>query len=314
MKKCIRRGMVLFVLCSALLCGCGDSGASTADHTGTPRDNTPQVLVPSADGITVYENEYASIDASHLSEGYVMVSYTGDCDKVKVQITGPDQNTYTYLLSLRNEYTTFPLSAGNGTYRVQVLENVSGDSYAVSLTQDVQAELENEFLPFLYPNQYVNFSADSQTVAKGSELAADTWTDLEVVQNIYNYVISNITYDTEKAGNVSYGYLPDVDATLASGKGICFDYAAVMAAMLRSQRIPTKLEVGYAGEVYHSWISCYIDDQGWVDNIVEFNGHEWQLMDPTLAASNDKASVKEYVGDQSHYVVKYLRKVSYSEQ
>ena len=234
-----------------------------------------------------------------------MVRYSGSCEKVKVQITGPDENTYTYLLSARNDDTTFPLPAGDGIYTIQVLENVSGDSYAVSLTQEIDVTPENEFLPFLYPNQYVDFTADSKAVAKGRELAADTWSDLEVVRNIYNFVIENISYDMEKAASVSYGYLPDVDATLADGKGICFDYAALMAAMLRSQGIPTKLEIGYAGDAYHSWISCYVDDQGWVDNIIEFNGHEWQLMDPTLAASNDSASVKEYIGDGSHYVVKY---------
>lgn len=78
-----------------------------------------------------------------------------------------------------------------------------------------------------------------------------------------------------------------------------------MAAMLRSQNIPTKLEVGYSGDAYHAWISTYIDETGWVDNIIEFDGHDWQIMDPTLAASNDSESVKKYVGDGSHYVVKY---------
>ena len=50
------------------------------------------------------------------------------------------------------------------------------------------------------------------------------------------------------------GYLPDVDDVLASQTGICFDYAAVMASMLRCERIPTRLEVGYMGDVYHAWM------------------------------------------------------------
>lgn len=165
---------------------------------GPPRDNTPQVLTPSADGTVVFDNDYASIDASNQSQGYIMVSYSGSCEKVKVQITGPDQNTYTYLLTARNEYTPFPLSSGNGTYLIQVMENVGGDSYVVSLTHDVDVQIENEFLPFLYPNQYVDFNADSQAVAEGSELAANTWSDLEVVQNIYNFVIKKIFLMTQK--------------------------------------------------------------------------------------------------------------------
>lgn len=305
MKKMTSLACIIVILSGILLSGCGGSGSPEADHSGPKRDSTPQVLTPTADGAVVYQNDVAAVDASNTSQGYVMVNYNGSCEKVKLQITGPDQNCYTYLITEYGNYTAFPLTAGNGSYSIQVMENIGGDSYVLSLEQTVDVQIENEFLPFLYPNQYVDFKADSNAVKKGSELAEDTWTDLEVVQNIYNFVIKNISYDEEKAQNVSYGYLPNVDDTLASGTGICFDYAALMTAMLRSQNIPTKLEVGYSGDTYHAWISTYVDDKGWVDNIIEFDGDSWQIMDPTLGANNDSKSVKKYVGDGSHYVVKY---------
>lgn len=305
MKKMTSLACIIVILSGILLSGCGGSGSSEVDHSGPKRDSTPQVLTPAADGAVVYQNDVAAVDASNTSQGYVMVNYNGSCEKVKLQITGPDQNCYTYLITEYGNYTAFPLTAGNGSYSIQVMENIGGDSYVLSLEQTVDVQIENEFLPFLYPNQYVDFKADSNAVKKGSELAEDTWTDLEVVQNIYNFVIKNISYDEEKAQNVSYGYLPNVDDTLTSGTGICFDYAALMTAMLRSQNIPTKLEVGYSGDTYHAWISTYVDDKGWVDNIIEFDGDSWQIMDPTLGANNDSKSVKKYVGDGSHYVVKY---------
>ena len=96
-----------------------------------------------------------------------------------------------------------------------------------------------------------------------------------------------------------------VDEVLSDQTGICFDYAAVMTAMLRAQRIPTKLVVGYSNDLYHAWISTYVDDQGWVDNVIQFDGKVWTLMDPTLAANNDAEDVKKYVGDGSNYIVKY---------
>ena len=306
MKYRLHLSYLLIAIFCLLLGGCsGSSSASREEHSGPPRDSTPKVLTPSADGVTVYQNDFASIDASNTSQGYVMVKYNGTNEKVKLQITCPDQSCYTYLISDRGAYDTFPLTAGNGSYALQVLENVAGDTYTVSLAQSINVSIEDEFLPFLYPNQYVNFHADSKAVSKGSDLAKDTYSDLDVVQNIYNYVIKNISYDTEKAQNVSYGYVPDVDDTLSSKKGICFDYAALMTSMLRSQNIPTKLEVGYSGDAYHAWISTYIDDKGWVDDIIQFDGDTWQIMDPTLAATNDSAAVKKYVGDGSHYVVKY---------
>lgn len=306
MKYRLHLSYLLIAIFCLLLGGCsGSSSASRKEHSGPPRDSTPKVLTPSADGVTVYQNDFASIDASNTSQGYVMVKYNGTNEKVKLQITCPDQSCYTYLISDRGAYDTFPLTAGNGSYALQVLENVAGDTYTVSLAQSINVSIEDEFLPFLYPNQYVNFHTDSKAVSKGSDLAKDTYSDLDVVQNIYNYVIKNISYDTEKAQNVSYGYVPDIDDTLSSKKGICFDYAALMTSMLRSQNIPTKLEVGYSGDAYHAWISTYIDDKGWVDDIIQFNGDSWQIMDPTLAATNDSAAVKKYVGDGSHYVVKY---------
>lgn len=120
---------ITFILSCILLCSCsGKESVAKTEHKGPPRDSAPKVLTPSADGTVVYNNDYASIDASNTSQGYIMVSYSGDCPKVKVQITGPDQVPYTYLLIDRGAYTTFPLSAGNGAYTIQVLENVEGDS------------------------------------------------------------------------------------------------------------------------------------------------------------------------------------------
>lgn len=269
------------------------------------RDNTPRVLMPEASGSEVHENDLSSVDASHTSEGYIMVRYTGSNAKVKLRITGPSQTEYIYLLSGANEYETFPLTDGSGAYQVQILENAGGDMYAVANSAELDVSITNEFGPFLYPNQYVNFNPQSKTVAKGSELVKDAHSDLEAIECIYHFIIKDISYDEQKAASVSYGYLPVIDETLSSGKGICFDYAAVMSAMLRSQGIPTKLEVGYSGEAYHAWISVYTKESGWIDKIIQFDGSSWTLMDPTLAASNDRKAVGQYIGDGSNYTVKF---------
>lgn len=234
-----------------------------------------------------------------------MVKYTGSVAKVRVQLIAPDGTKSQPLLSIDGNYKVFPLTSGNGTYQVNILENTTGNSYAVLLSETFDVQLTDEFTPFLYPNQYVDYTLDTATVQKGADLAADTYSDLEVIQNIYNYVIKNISYDEAKAESVKDGYLPLVDETLSSGKGICFDYASLMTAMMRTQRIPTKLEIGYSGEVKHAWISAYVTEIGWINNIIEFDGSSWTMMDPTLAASNSKESVKKYVGDGSNYTLQY---------
>lgn len=280
---------------------CGDSGS----NQGETRTTQTSVLVPSADGTSVHGTDKVSIDTSNSSAGYIMVRYEGSAAKIKLQITAPDGETvFTYTIK-DSSWQTFPLSAGDGTYEITVLENTAGDFYAMLYSFSESVTLENEFLPFLYPNQYVWFTSESSAVSLAESLSEESYDDLDFVESVYDYVISNVEYDYEKAKSVSGGYVPDIDKTLKSGKGICFDYASLMTAMLRSQSIPAKLVTGYSGQSYHAWISVYLSEQGWVDNIIEFDGKTWSLMDPTLAASNDRKSVQKYIGDGTNYIVKY---------
>ena len=258
-------------------------------------------------GVTVYKNSKATVDASNLALGFVSVAYTGGKDvRIKVQITKTGGTTYTYNLNNKGTAETFPLTEGDGKYTVKVFENTRGTKYAQAYSCSLDLKLTSEFSPFLYSNQYVNFSDDSKVVAKAAELTKGLTTDLDKVTEIYHYVINNITYDYQLAATVASGYLPDVDAVLESGKGICFDYAAVMSSMLRSQNIPCKLIVGYAGTVYHAWINVYIEGVGWVDHLIYFNGEDWSMMDPTFVSNGkNNPAVLKYVGDGTNYTEKY---------
>lgn len=272
----------------------------------TSRSNTPVCLETTAPGEKVEQNEYAIIDYSNASEGYIMVNYLGSCKKVKLQITGPNKVTYNYDIS--NGFAAFPLTSGDGTYEISVCENIEGTRYSLALTTKLTFSDISEFGPYLYPNQYVFFSGDCRTVIKGANLAASCSTNLEVVTNVYNYIIKSISYDYDKANSVKSGYVSNVDEILEKGTGICLDYAAVMTSMLRTQSIPTRLEVGYVGAdmVYHAWISVYIEEIGWLNGIIQFNGKEWSLVDPTFGASTNEKALKEYIGDGTNYSTKFI--------
>lgn len=280
-------------------------GATKAKESNGSRSNEIVVLEPVASGVTVYSNEDAAIDASNATEGYVMVKYTGSAAKVRMLIETPAKNTYNYLMDLDGQYDVYPLSEGSGTYKIGVYENLHDDQYAAAFTQSVSVNLKDEYSMFLYPNAYVDFNANSAAVKKGQELASGASTDLEVVENVYHYIIENVTYDYDKAETVQSGYLPKVDDTLATCTGICFDYASLMGAMLRSQGIPTRLEIGYAGTQYHAWISVYTAEQGWIDSVIQFDGTQWTLMDPTLGSYANTSTVKKFREDDSYYQLKY---------
>jgi transglutaminase-like putative cysteine protease len=280
-------------------------GGTQAKGSKGVRDNRIRVLEPVASGVYEFSNADAAIDASNASEGYVMVKYTGNASKVRMLIETPKGNTYNYLMALDGQYDVYPLSEGSGTYKIGVYENLHDDKYAAAFTQSVNVTLKDEFSMFLYPNAYVDFNANSNAVKKGQELAAGANSDLEVVQNVYHYIIKNVSYDYDKAATVQSGYIPNVDSTLSTCTGICFDYASLMGAMLRSQGIPTRLEIGYAGTEYHAWISVYIKDVGWIDKVIQFDGKKWTLMDPTLGSYASSSIVKRYREDDTYYQLKF---------
>ncbi len=295
--------VMLICLAAFALSGCGGGSGGAIEGEGG-RETLDTCLQPEASGAVTMSGMNTVADASNTSDGYVMVKYTGNSDKIKVQITGPSSSIYTYT-SYAGDFCTFPLTEGSGSYRLDVLEHKDGDMYALCMSEKLSVSIADEFSPFLYPNQFVWFTPDSNTVAKARELSDHSTTDLVFVEQVYKYATENIVYDTKKAAEVTVDYFPDVDETLKSNKGICFDYASLMSAMLRSQGIPTKLVVGYSGTIYHAWISVYLKETGWVDNIIEFDGTSWSLMDPTLAAGNNDSTVSDYIGDGSNYMPRF---------
>lgn len=240
MKSCqMYRFIPIILLCVCLFTGgCSQNkDQPSATHNQTPAteaashtDHPPQVLTPQADGLKTFTADTAAIDISHTQEGYIMTKYTGSNAKPKLQLTGTDDITYTY--SLYKDYSTFPLTSGDGTYQVGVYENVSDGRYTTLLSETFSVTLTDPLKPYLYPNQYVNFTADSLPVAKAEELADGASSDLDIISSVYNYIITHFTYDYSKASSVTSGYLPDIDEVFTSEKGICFDYAAVMTFLM----------------------------------------------------------------------------------
>ncbi len=323
----LRRGLILLLASLLLLSGCGGGGAEPAapdpapqapapeaqDLAASPaaeakgsRPNDSTVYLPQAPGEATLGFEPLLVDVSNAAQGYVMVRYTGSAAQANLQLTGPDGVNYKYFLPPSEEFAALPLTGGSGSYAVDAYENIEGNRYSVLYKETLQAELEDELLPFLYSNLYVDFDEQTEAVAKAREIVAPASNDLEAVSLVYHFVVENVTYDTQKAETVTSGYLPVVDETLHSGKGICFDYAALTAAMLRSQNIPTKLEIGYAGAIYHAWISVYTQETGWIDRVIEFSGDAWTRMDPTFASGNNNSdAILKYIGDGSNYALQY---------
>ena len=243
-----------------------------------------------------------ALDLSNTSQGYVGVSAYSD-SRLKFQVI-KDEMTYTYDISSDGEPSILPIQCGDGWYTFRVMENVADSKYAILYMTEEEVTLDDEFEPFLRPSDYANYSSDSQCVKTAAELAAKSADQNAFIGAVYDLVCKKVKYDKHKAETVQSGYLPVPDETLSTGKGICFDYASLCAAMLRSQGVPCKVIFGYVSpeDLYHAWNMIYTESEGWVTVQFKVTGDDWNRVDLTFAANGADAS---FIGDGSNYAEVY---------
>ena len=104
---------------------------------------------------------------------------------------------------------------------------------------------------------------DTQTEELADEICADSDTDAEKVQAIYNWMIVNFEYDYDYQTILQYF---DVRRTLRTRKGVCYDFANLFAALCRSQNIPCYVVDGTPynrATEDHTWNRVYYDGLWW---------------------------------------------------
>lgn len=305
-KSFFARPLFMLIFCMCFLCACNPPADKEASNE-PPVFSPLRVLVPEAPGTETLGSPPLILDVSNTDQGYLTARNDSSAKRANLQLQAPDSVLYSYFVE-PGESAVIPFTGGSGSYQITCYQQVSGSQYAALYAEQIEVILENEFLPYIYPNQYVNFSPESGASQKALSMLPDDAPDVEALDAVYTYVTGFVTYDAEKAANVDAGYLPDVDNTLTSGSGICFDYAALMTAMLRSRDIPCKLQIGYSGDIKHAWIDVYIRSKGWVEGAIVFDGETWQRMDPTFDAnSSDKEFIRSFIGDGANYTVQFTR-------
>lgn len=282
---------------------------SESSVTSTPEQHVPVVIpdvaVPTSPGTECEVSDKGAVDYSNASQGYVSARYTSSA-KLKVRVSSGGKTCDTDLVP--NKTTYYPLPFGSGEYTVTIYENTSGDRYAPVVKATFSVSLSSSLSPFLYPNIYSDYNSGSACVYKAAEVCAGKTGDIEKISAIFTWVTSNVTYDHALAANVQKNYIPDPDKTYNSGKGICFDYASLMCAMLRSQSIPTRLVIGNASpSIWHAWNEVYTDETGWITPELMLKNAGYNIADSTFYASaGDKAQIASYISNSSNYqAVKY---------
>lgn len=287
--KKIRRAVCIWAsaLCW-LLTGCAGQAGPVESQAAEVANPYPVPAFQDAQFQKEQAKDYGVLwlDDSGLSQGYVALTAQSS-QRLKFQIICGDMK-YNYDVSNQGQPEVLPLNMGDGAYIFRLMESVGDGKYACIWSDTRQVTMEDDFQPYLRPSQMVSYGADSACVALAKKLAARCETDADVVAAVYGYLVDHIDYDSEKAATVQSGYLPVPDETLATEKGICFDYAALAAAMLRSMGIPCKLITGYVDqssqELYHAWNTFYLKEHGWVTAEIKATPNVWQRVDITFAA------------------------------
>jgi transglutaminase-like putative cysteine protease len=286
-------------------CGGGGGGAEPSAESGAAAEESGEKYeVPKFKGASFHEdeaegNDEVLVDTSRSSKGFFGLHCTSD-KKIKVQVF-KDDDVYTYDV-VTGKDQIYPFQLGDGSYTIKVMKNIADTKYSELYATSVDVSLDNEFEPFLRPNQYAEYTEDSDCVKKAAELAAQAGDSNEFITNVFDYVCDSIKYDKKKAETVQSGYIPDPDETMDTGKGICIDYASLAASMLRSQGIPTKIIFGYVGEdgeLYHAWNMYYTKESGWVTVEFKVNEGEWNRLDLTFSANGTDS---EFIGNGSNYM------------
>lgn len=223
------------------------------------------------------------IDKDVINQGYIKVGYSSDNGHAVKIIIEKESKKYVYSLRTDGISENFPLQMGNGDYNISILENKEGNSYNVVYEKNVNVSLNDVKSVFLNPVQNINWNDSMKAIKKSKELTKNLKTEIEKITAIYNYIVSNFNYDYEKFRNLPSEYIPTIDDTLLSQKGICYDFSSLFASMLRSANIPTKLVKGYSVNVrgYHAWNEVYINSK-----------NKWVTIDTSYDSQMKTAKVK----------------------
>lgn len=192
-----------------------------------------------------------------------------------------EKDSKKYYYSVLDSLEYLPLQLGSGDYSIKVLKNIEGNRYSVLKSQVLKIK-DNPKDVYLASSQPVYWIESDLLEDIRIDLFRSKNTDIEKIEKAYNYIIKNYKYDFDKINNISNEYVPVIDSVIEDESGICYDFAALFAGILRSEGIQTKLIKGYRLDLngYHAW------------NEVLYDG-KWVTIDTTydLAFVNSKRSV-----------------------
>lgn len=162
-----------------------------------------------------------------------------------------------------NRYAEFVLS--NPEKRTDIVVSIKSELFQYDLETARQMRIKNTYKgpnlqDFLKRERFIEKdNAEIQEIADDIEGEVD----LEIVRNIYDYVIDNMKYTSR--GKTDIG----AARALQRGEGDCTEYSDLFVALCRAKNIPARVVSGYVATLdpdksKHNWVEVYLDGYGWI--------------------------------------------------
>jgi len=202
------------------------------------------------------------VSTSLSSQGIVAVDIkTNSTSRMKLKVAKGNEALYYDVDS--DHHVDVPLQMGDGAYTIKVFRHIVKNDYQAVYTEDVSFTAQNPNDVFLASSDIVNMRASSNVSTLTQDVVGNATDDRKKVERIAGFVVQDFKYDKHKVGTLTTDYIPNIDTVISDKSGICYDFAALTAAMLRQAGIPAKLVMGYRNdsEVYHAWNEVLVDGE-----------------------------------------------------
>lgn len=277
---------------------------------------------------TVYEaknlppGKYSLKTDGFIEDGVYYCSFVKNVFKDKIQTIKQDNNNkviWNFTISQNNSFKTF-------SYRTVLLVSINPS-----------LEIDKNKVKNIYPAEYKQYLQSDKYVNLNDPLLKQITSNIVKSQNpyeklitLYRYVYTHMKYSQQSPirNTGSFNAIRDIlrgqqiineqtnfyqtnNQRISVNKqlgGSCFDYATLLAAMLRLQNIPTRVVTGYAVSLdalqqnkktiditnnVHVWCEVYLHPYGWL------------IVDPTIDLKQIEPSV-EVIGNNTMI---YIRKM-----
>lgn len=290
-----------------------DLGQITSEGTIPLQEIIPteeEIVLTNNNG--VYSNKFVRIDTTTASEGYIILENLDErAYNIGVYISTKVKNdveknpNYIWISDSKGKCSIkIPLTYGVTEYNITVVTSMTYEPTGTECSSK-KAELTftpkivSETGPFLFSAGEVIYDENMMFIKKAKEIADTCSNDFEKVEKMQAWLTSYMSYKKEEA-TPRLVYQCDLEKIYSRKTGVCYDYAVILAAMLRSQGIPCKLDFGYYDGVGHVWTEVYINSDGVhaADNVY-LEGKKWSRVEATLSGAN---GAKEFINESDKYV------------